>query len=156
MAKNIAAPVRRNDKADLETWQMRMDRAGKSIIEAMCTDEKYKINVAEKSTENGCDDFNVASQTKSTMKGRLITDEDGITIHADICGPLDIPTIGGKNYFATFTISRSKYTDIALLSSRDQVGDHLEEIVDWAERQSGVSVKRVHWDNAKEFKALVS
>ena len=132
-----------------------MGHTGKIIIEDTCTDEKYEMTVAEKSIENGCDDCKMVGETKSTIKGRLKTDEDDLTIHADICGPSDIRNFSEKNYFATFTNARSRYTDVELLSPRDKIRDHLEEFAAWAESQSGVSVKRIHSHNAKEFKALV-
>ena len=127
--KGIAAPVRRVPYADLNIWHMRVGHAGKSIIEAMCANEKYKMSITEKPVNNGCCDCDLASQTKSAMKGKLVTDEDDITIHTDICGPLEVQTFGGKNYFVTFTIAKSRYCNVALLSSRDQVGNHLEEFV---------------------------
>ena len=153
--KVIAAPVRRVPYGDLDIWHMRMGHAGKSIIEAMCANEKYKMSITEKPVNNGCCDCDLASQTKSAMKGKLVTDEDDITIHTEICGPLEVQTFGGKKYFVTFTIAKLRYCNVALLSRRYQVGNHLEEFVAWVEHQAGTSVKRVHSDNAKEFKALV-
>ena len=85
----------------------------------------------------------------------MVSDEDDITIYTDIFGPLEVQTFSGKKYFAAFTIAKSGYCDVGLLSARDQVRDHLEEFVAWVEHQSGISVKRIHSDNEKDFNALV-
>ena len=88
-----------------------------------------KVSITKKSVYNGCPDFNAAGQTKSSSKDRLVSDEDDITIYTGICVPLEVQTFGGKMHFATFTIAKSRYCDVGLLSARDQVGDHFEEFV---------------------------
>ena len=152
--KNFLATARRADNTDLEIWHMRMGHAGRKLIETMCANEKYNMTVTEKPNEEECPTCNAASQTKSAMNGKLVIDENDITIHTDICGPVEVPTIGGKRYFATFTIARSRYCEVALLEKRSEVGEHLSKFVTWVERQAGETVKRIHSDNAKEYEAL--
>ena len=86
---HIAAPSRRTEKKDLTTWHMRMGHASKSVVAEMCTEDQYKMYL-EKPAEENCHACDIASQTKSAMKGKLVTDDNGITIHTDICGPLEV------------------------------------------------------------------
>lgn len=150
----MASVASRGTKADLTLWHKRMGHAGKHVISAMCSDPGYNMVVSNKTQESECETCMMASQTKSVMKGILVNSEADITIHTDICGPISTRTKGGKRYFATFTIAKSRYCEVGLLSSRSEVGKHLKEFIAWAERHGSESVKRIHSDNAKEYQAL--
>jgi transposase InsO family protein len=74
-------------------------------------------------------------------------------VHSDICGPISPETWTKKRYFTSFIDDKTRYADIALLRSKDQVYD---EYVAWQtreQRQSGLKVKILHSDNAREYKS---
>ena len=123
---------------------MHMGHASKHVVEATCAYEGYNMAIMEKTENNTCDVCNAATQTKTAIKGQLVRLDDDITIHTDICGPVEIQTLGGERYFATFTTAKSRYYEVSLLVTRDQIGKYLEKFIAWAERTSGVSVKRIH------------
>ena len=50
----------------------------------MCADGKYNMKVVEKTVEDECDVCHAASQTKNWAKGKLVTEDDDMTIHTDI------------------------------------------------------------------------
>ena len=120
--KNSLAPARRADYADLDIWHMLMGHAGRKLIETMFANEKYKMTVTERPSEEEYQTCNTASQTKSAMNGKLVIHENDITIHTNICGPVEVSTIGGKRYFETFTIARSRHCEVALLEEISEVG----------------------------------
>ena len=74
-------------------------------------------------------------------------------VYSDICGPISPETWTKKRYFTSFIDDKTRYTEIALLRSKDQV---FEEYKTWQireERQSSLRVKRFHSDNAREYKS---
>lgn len=146
--------AKRGEKATSRIWHMRMGHAGQRVVQDMCEDTEYGMAVADEDPKDTCVTCVEATQTKSTMTGKLATDEQDITVHSDICGPFGTRTRGGKRYFATFIVSKSRYCDVALLKTRDEVREHLYEFIAWVERNTGRTVKRIHTDGAKEYKAM--
>ena len=108
---------------------MVIGHANKSVVEAMCADDKYKMTVSEEPLDGKFDTCNGANKTKRWSTRKLLCDNGNITIHTGICGPVEISTIGRKKYFATFTIANSRYCEAALLSTRDQVGEVPDEFI---------------------------
>jgi hypothetical protein len=65
----------------------------------------------------------------------------GDEIHSDVWGPSPIPTIGGRNYYVTFTDDYSRYTSLELLKSKDKTLDAYKSYAMWAQTQHNVKIK---------------
>lgn len=44
-------------------------------------------------------------------------------VHSDVCGKISEKSLGGAQYFLTFTDDKSRYTWLYILHSEDQVFD---------------------------------
>jgi len=74
-------------------------------------------------------------------------------VHSDICGPISPETTTKKRYFISFIDDYSRYSTISLISTRDEAFKAFKEWLIEAEKQSGKVLKRLHTDNAKEYKS---
>ena len=74
-------------------------------------------------------------------------------VHSDICGPISPGTFGRKKYFVSFIDDYSRYADVRLLGTRDDLYNEFSGWLDEEQRQTGVKLKRLHSDNAKEYKS---
>ena len=72
-------------------------------------------------------------------------------IHTDICGPFDVPSLGGERYFITFIDDFSRYGYVYLLHEKSQSVDTLEVFVNEVERQLDRKVKIVRSDRGGEY-----
>jgi len=74
-------------------------------------------------------------------------------VHTDVCGPMNISSIGGNKYFLTFIDDFSRKTWIYLLKSKDEVFHCFKIFKAFVERQSGRLIKMVRSDGGGEYKS---
>ena len=85
-----------------------------------------------------------ASSTTKTTKPLEI-------VHSDVCGKMQEKSLGGAEYFLTFTDDKTRYTWVYILKTKDQVFDcflHWKALV---ERQSKQKLKTLRTDNGGEY-----
>ena len=75
----------------------------------------------------------------------------GDEIHSDVWGPLRMPMIRKKEYYASFTDNATRYTRISLLGGKDDTFDAYRECEAWAETQHGVKIKCLRSDHGGEY-----
>uniref|UniRef100_A0ACD5U6F7 Uncharacterized protein n=1 Tax=Avena sativa TaxID=4498 RepID=A0ACD5U6F7_AVESA len=78
------------------------------------------------------------------------TDKLGL-VHADLCGPIDPPTPGGKSYFLLLVDDMIRYMWISLLAIKDQASSAIKTFQSVAELDSGQKRKVLHTDRGGEF-----
>jgi hypothetical protein len=72
-------------------------------------------------------------------------DSFGVEIHSDVWGPLPVQSIGGCNYYVTFTDDYSHYMHVKLLHTKDKA------FAAWASTQHGANIKHFRSDHSGEF-----
>jgi hypothetical protein len=72
-------------------------------------------------------------------------------VHADLCGPIDPPTPGGKKYFLLLVDDHSRYMWIFLLASKDQASPAIKKFQAAVELESGRKLKMLHTNRGGEF-----
>lgn len=71
-------------------------------------------------------------------------------IHTDICGPMNVTSMGGARYFVT-SIDDKTYTEVVMLKKRSEVFDAFKKYVAKVEREQDRKIIKVRSDNAKEY-----
>ena len=83
---------------------------------------KSLIPVAKGMTLNCCDNCLFGKQTRvsfsksSERKKNLLE-----LVYSDVCGPIDVPTLGGNRYILTFIDDASRKVCVFVLKTKDQV-----------------------------------
>ena len=75
-------------------------------------------------------------------------------IHTDVCGPIQVESMGGSRYILMFTNDYSRYTVVYFLKSKDQTLSKFKEYVSLVEKQTSLGerhVKVVRSDNGGEY-----
>ena len=68
-------------------------------------------------------------------------------VHSDMCGKMRNKSIGGAEYFLTFTDDRTRYSWIYPPKTKDQVFDRFREWKALVEKSSGKKLKTLRTDN---------
>lgn len=71
-------------------------------------------------------------------------------IHTDICGPINVTSIGGARYFVTFIDDYTRYTEV-MLKKKSNVFAAFVKYLAKVERETGNKIIRIRSDNAKEY-----
>ena len=72
-------------------------------------------------------------------------------VHSDVCGPMNIASVGGSLYFLTFKDDYSNFTWVYMLKKKSEVLEKCLEFVALAENFTGKSLKRIRTDNGGEI-----
>ncbi|KAK9004412.1 hypothetical protein V6N11_002213 [Hibiscus sabdariffa] len=75
-------------------------------------------------------------------------------IYSDLCGPMNIQSRGGFQYFITFTDDFSRYGYIYLISHKSEVLEKFKEIKNEVQNQHGKSIKALRSDLGGEYLSL--
>ena len=72
-------------------------------------------------------------------------------IHSDLCGPMNVESIGGSKYVLTFTDDHTRYVTVYFLKSKSEVLSKFEEYVNMVENATGQRVQNLLTDNGGEY-----
>ena len=72
-------------------------------------------------------------------------------VYSDVCGPIDVETLGGNKYFFTFIDDASRKMWVYVLKTKDQVFEHFKKFHAMAEREKGKPLKCLRTDNRGEY-----
>lgn len=72
-------------------------------------------------------------------------------VHSDVCGPIEVPSIGGSRYFVTFVDDASHKVFLYFVESKTQVKEVYEQFKALVERQTGRKLKILRTDNGVEY-----
>ena len=79
-------------------------------------------------------------------------------VHSDVCGPLEVDSLGGNKYFLTFIDDASRKIWVYFLKTKDQVLDQFKLFHAMVEHETGKKLKCLRTDyggkyNSREFEA---
>ena len=136
-------------------WHLRFghlgyDNVNKLISKSMV--EGIDINPNEQFDQN-CDGCAIGKQHKHPFSERNESEANDLLelIHSDVCGPMNIDSMGSSRYFVTFIDDYSRYTTVYMIKHKSQVTEKFKEFVLFAEKLTGKSVKQLKTDNGGEY-----
>jgi Pol polyprotein, beta-barrel domain/gag-polypeptide of LTR copia-type len=132
-------------------WHFRMGHIGNNALNALPT-----RTIGVEGPIEGVKECETCIQAKATAnisrtpmsKASEILEK----VHSDICGPISPGTFRKKRYFVSFIDDKTRYAEIRLLNTRDEVFNEFNDWLIEEKKQLGDKLKRLHSDNAKEYK----
>jgi len=73
-------------------------------------------------------------------------------VHADLCGPMQTPSLNGSVYFMTFIDDFSKKTWLYLLKQKTEAFGVFKRFKSMVENESGHTIKILRSDGGDEYK----
>jgi Reverse transcriptase (RNA-dependent DNA polymerase)/gag-polypeptide of LTR copia-type/Integrase core domain/GAG-pre-integrase domain len=151
----IAATAVTTGITDAKIWH---DRLGHIGIESMSTLK----NLVTGFNCNLNDSDNLIATCQGCLKGKAHRSAmpDAAThratvplelVHSDICGPMNVESIGGSSYFITFIDDYSRYIVIKTMKSKDEALKHFLDYKGWAENSTGYNIKTLRTDGGGEY-----
>lgn len=71
----------------------------------------------------------------------------GELIHADLCGPFEIPSSGGAKYFLLLKDDYSGFRFVYFLKHKSETRSNIEKFITLAENQTGNKIVTLRTDN---------
>ena len=72
-------------------------------------------------------------------------------IHSDVCGPMEVMSLGRKRYFVLFTDEYTRYVTGYFMQQKSEVFDYFKEYCANVERLTGEKVKALRTDGGGEY-----
>ena len=72
-------------------------------------------------------------------------------VHIDLCGPMNVSSIGGSHYFISFIDDFSQVTFIYFLKHKSEFLEKFKNFEMYVEWQIDNSIKVLHSDNGREY-----
>ena len=138
--------------ADLNTFKLWHERLGHQNFEYMSKINKnnnLKINIDKTFLCNACI---YGKQHKLPFKtSSSVSTEVGQLVHMDVCGPMQVQTIGLGKYFLLFRDDFSNYRVIYIIARKDQVYEKCYNFIQKLKNETGKFVIKMRSDNGTEF-----
>ena len=72
-------------------------------------------------------------------------------VYFDVCGPIDVESLGCNKYFVTFIDDASLKVWVYFLKTKDQVFEHFKKFHAMVAKEKGKPLKCLHTDNEVEY-----
>lgn len=136
-----------------ELWHRRLGHVNSKYLNQM-TSAVEGIDLSEKvvSSKSSCSVCCEGKQcrlpfshvgTRSTEKLELV--------HTDLCGPMEVVSMGGSKYFLLFVDDYTRYIFVYFIESKNQAFNCFKEFKTLVEKQTNMKIKALRSDNGLEF-----
>ena len=134
-------------------WHCRYGHLGETSLRKLAKEDlvqKFDYNVAG---DIGFCEACIGGKHHRTQfeTSKRCTQESLELVHSDVCGKMREKSIGGAEYFLTFTDDKTRYTWFYPLKTKDQVFDRFLEWKAIVEKSSGKKLKTLRTDNGGEY-----
>src|SRR5271168_512426 len=119
----------------------------KGLVEGFKLDESSTMPYTCDSCEYGKTHRKPIKKEREAPRAAKIGDE----IHSDVWGPSPVQTIGGREYYSTYTDDHSRYTQLYLQRLKSETFDSYKQFEAFLLRQKGVHIKKLHTDRGGEY-----
>lgn len=106
-------------KARNQLWRQKLAHANNKLVKTMLPSKKYGTVEADKQGTQNCPSCVLTKQARTKSTGKLIRHSKTAAIHADICGPMQMPSHNGNKYFLKMTAAEQRYKKVKLWRSRE-------------------------------------
>ena len=143
------------DKSTLSLWHQRFGHVNKKDVEKLHTENLVDgMNLVKvKITDDDCEGCAVGKSSRLPFPKSGSKKSSGVLdlVHSDVCGPLNIPSVGGSIYFLTFIDDYSNYVSVYMLKRKREVFEKFIEFLAMAENFTGKRLKKFRSDNGGEY-----
>ncbi|CAL5417495.1 unnamed protein product [Camellia sinensis] len=145
------------DETSPNLWHKRLGHMSEKGLQILA--KKSLIPFAKDAKLNPCDNclfgkhHRVAFHSSSRRQSELLS-----RVYSDVCGPIEVESLGGRKYFLTFIDDASRKVWVYVLKTKAEVFQHFQTFHAMVERETGKKLKCLRTDNggeytSKEFKA---
>ena len=120
--------------------------AGNLVVGMNTTAEDFKK--AEETPSSTC--INSRQHEGSRTSSDSVTERPLELLHTVVCGPMQLESLGGSRWLATYLDCYSKLSVVKALRYKSEVPAPTKEVVAFLEKQSGQELVRLRSDNGTE------
>lgn len=146
---NLSEQIKSNETCSLQLWHERLCHQNVRHVRCYLNNSKIKF-----SDDNNffCEGCAYGKQHRLTFHKRVErATKPREIIFTDVCGPMEIESIGKKMYFVIFKDDFSSYREIYFIRHKSEVIEKLKLFCQKVENQFNESIKEIHSDGGREY-----
>lgn len=139
------------NETDFLLWHQRMAHLNFNDLNKLteCTDG---VKLAENKNKMICEQCQKGKQCRLPFPAEGSRAKHPLDIiHSDVCGPLEVKSLGGARYFLTFTDDYTRKVLVYFLHSKSDVFSKFKEYKALVENQLNLKIKCLRTDNGREY-----
>lgn len=143
-----------NDSSRMATWHNRFGHLNFQCLKEIKEKELViGMDVKNMSVNINCDTCNMAKihVLPFPQNSERATQSVLELVHSDVCGPMNVSSLGGNKYFVTFIDDYSRKIFIYFMHAKNEVFDKFKLFKSYVECQTGKKIKALRSDNGTEY-----
>ncbi|XP_029156132.1 uncharacterized protein LOC114928935 [Nylanderia fulva] len=139
--------TRQRNATEIFRSRVRVYKKGKAMVRGVRSGRLFKMcaRPSRRVREAKTSSFK-SRQQRATTRGDVI--------HADLCGPMEVDSLGGARYFLCFTCDFTRHRIVDFLKEKSEAAAKIDEMVRLVSNLCGRSVKALQCDGGLEFNIL--
>ena len=136
-----------------DTWHCRFGHLGKQNMTKLMNSDLVKDMAVSTQTLTFCEPCAQGKAHQQSYPKISDTRSADILdlIHADVCGPINPVSLGGKCYFVTFTDDCSRFVWVRFIRHKSEVFQKIRDLIKELEKGTGRKLKALRSDRSGEF-----
>ncbi|CAG9131792.1 unnamed protein product [Plutella xylostella] len=135
-------------KCGLKEWHEKLAHQNLQYVRMVLKNNNIEVKDSDFKCEN-CLEGKIHRLPFSTSENK--TSRSCELIHADTCGPMEVPSVGGSRYFVILKDDFSNYRSVYFVKSKDEIKKCIENFLYKAENITNNKVLCFRSDNGTEF-----
>ena len=130
-------------------WHERLGHQNSAYVQRVCKQNNINLVMDQNFF---CESCVYGKQHKLPFENsKSFTKKVGELIHLDLCGPMQVNSVGNARYFFLIKDDFSGYRVAYMISKKDQVAEKFSEFLNKLHNETGKRVLKIRSDNGKEF-----
>lgn len=140
-------------EASSEVWHRRLGHINMSDQNKMKSGAVTGVSYTDKAviSKSTCTVCCEGKQSRLPFGQGTRSSEPLDTVHADVCGPMEVTSVGGARYFLVFVDDFTRMAFVYFLKAKSEVFMYFKEFKSLVENQQNKKIKIFRTDNGLEF-----
>ena len=143
-----------SSKASLEVWHCRFGHINYKYVNELSQKKMVVgMNCSKEDTNQQCEACAKAKMHRVPVPkaSRNRSSRPLQLVHSDMCGPMNVNSIGGSKYVLSFTGDYTKYVTVYFLKNKSEVLSKFQEYESMVTNLTGLKIQTLRSDNGGEY-----
>ena len=143
-----------SSKASLDVWHCRFGHINYKYVNELSQKKMVVgMNCSKEDTNQQCEACAKAKMHRVPVPkaSRNRSSRPLQLVHSDVCGPMNVNSIGGSKYVLSFTDDYTKYVTVYFLKNKSEVLSKFQEYESMVTNLTGLKIQTLRSDNGGEY-----
>ena len=155
--KEFANVSSREEKLSRELWHCRLGHLNNKYVDDLKKNNLVNgISIAGESSDSDCEACILGKMQRVSCPKESMNRASNCfeIIHTDVCGPMQVNSVGGSRYLLSFTDDYSRYVTVYFLKRKGEVFEKFKEFCSLVRNRTGRQISKLNiWNNVQTVRS---